>query len=141
MSTRPTAEQRRQVTERAQDRCEYCLFQQMDAIASHQIDHVIADKHGGETSLENLALSCMVCNRRKASDLTSIDPEGGELTALFNPRTQVWNEHFRVQGLRIVGITSVGRTTSHFLEFNSPQRIAERRELQLAGRFPPTVGT
>ena len=55
MSSRPTAELRRQVVERAGNRCEYCLIHQDDAIAAHQTDHVIAEKHGGATTLENLA--------------------------------------------------------------------------------------
>lgn len=137
MSTRPTAELRRLVVERAGNRCEYCLFHQDDAIASHQIDHVIAEKHGGSTTLDNLALSCMVCNLRKGSDLASIDPSSGQLVVLFNPRTQAWPEHFQIQNLRLSGITRIGRTTENFLQFNSPQRIAERRELELVGRFPP----
>lgn len=137
MSARPSADQRRQVVERAGNRCEYCLLHQDDAIATHQIDHVIAEKHGGETTPENLALSCMVCNLRKASDLASLDPLNGKLTSLFNPRTQLWRDHFRVEGFRIHGSTPEGRTTEHFLQFNATQRLAERRELARAGRFPP----
>jgi hypothetical protein len=135
MSARPSAELRRQVIERASSRCEYCLVQQDDAIAGHQIDHVIADKHGGPTNLENLALSCILCNLRKGSDLSSIDPDMGRVTALFNPRTQNWSEHFRVEDVRIVGVTPEGRTTVQFLQLNSNERLAERRELQRAGRF------
>ncbi|MGE0756760.1 MAG: HNH endonuclease [Pirellulaceae bacterium] len=57
MSSRPSAELRRQVVERACNRCEYCLIHQDDGVAAHQIDHVMAEKHGGETTLANLALS------------------------------------------------------------------------------------
>jgi 5-methylcytosine-specific restriction endonuclease McrA len=49
---------RRLVVDRAQNRCEYCLIPQELSLAKHQIDHVIAEKHGGETGSENLALSC-----------------------------------------------------------------------------------
>jgi 5-methylcytosine-specific restriction endonuclease McrA len=60
MTTRPTVEIRRQVVERAENCCEYCLLHQDLAASTHQVDHVIAEKHGGQTSLDNLALSCMV---------------------------------------------------------------------------------
>jgi len=63
---------RRRVIERAADCCEYCLIHQDLAASIHQVDHVIAEKHGGETKPDNLALSRMLCNRRKASDIGSI---------------------------------------------------------------------
>ncbi len=137
MSVRPAAHLRRKVIARAGSRCEYCLIHQDDSISSHQVDHVIADKHGGLTSLENLALSCMTCNLRKSSDLASIDPESGVIVALFNPRTQNWQDHFEINGVSIDGVTAEGRTTAHFLQLNSPERLAERIELAAAGRFPP----
>jgi len=84
--TRPTAELRRQVIERAGNRCEYCRIHQEDAGSRHQVDHIIAEKHGGKTVLENLALSCLPCNRRKASDIGAIDPNSGQLVRLFDPR-------------------------------------------------------
>lgn len=139
MSPRPSVELRRQVIDRASDCCEYCLIHQEDAVARHQIDHVIAEKHGGPTTLENLALSCILCNLRKGTDLSSIDPDTGEVETLFNPRTQQWSEHFQIDDIRIVGSTPHGRTTVQLLQLNSYQRLAERRELKRAGRFPPTA--
>ena len=134
MSPRPSEELRRQVIRRAGGRCEYCLIHQEDAVARHQIDHVIAEKHGGPTALENLALSCVLC-LRKGSDLSSIYPDTGEVTELFNPRTQAWLDHFRIEGVRLVGASPEGRATVQLLQLNSHQRLAERRELNRAGRF------
>lgn len=57
---------RRKVVERAGDCCEYCLLHQNLTASTHQVDHVIAEKHGGKTTLENLALSCTVCNSATA---------------------------------------------------------------------------
>lgn len=136
MSRRPTAEQRRLVVARANDRCEYCLLHQHDAATAHQVDHIIADKHGGQTSLDNLALSCFPCNLRKASDLSSVDPDTGEIVNLFHPRSQIWSDHFRFDGARIVGLTAVGRTTLEFLQLNSYERLVEREEMIRAGRLP-----
>lgn len=69
---------RRTVSDRAQNCCEYCLIPEMLALASHQVDHIIAEKHGGATTTENLALSCPLCNQAKGSDIASIDPDTGD---------------------------------------------------------------
>lgn len=135
MTTRPPAVLRRAVIERADGQCEYCRIHQDVAASTHQIDHVIAEKHGGETTPNNLALSCTICNRRKGSDLSSVDPETGAVVPLFNPRTQRWSDHFRLEGLQIVGATPEGRATVALLEFNRFERLAERSELIRAGRF------
>lgn len=137
MTIRATAELRRRVVERAGNCCEYCLLQQDLAASTHQVAHVIAEKHGGETSLDNLALSCTLCNRRKGSDISSIDPERGNLVSLFNPRTQRWSDHFELDGVHIVGVTEVGRTTVEFLRLNAFERLTERDALIRASRYPP----
>ncbi len=135
--TRPSAEIRRQVVERAQGCCEYCLVHQALVASTHQVDHVIAEKHRGGTTMDNLALSCTLCNRRKGSDITSVDPETGEVISLFNPRVQRWSDHFEVDGVRIIGTTPEGRTTVEFLRLNAFERLIERAEWISARRFPP----
>jgi hypothetical protein len=137
MTTRPTAELRRQVVERASNCCEYCLLHQDLAASTHQVDHVIAEKHRGQTALDNLALSCTVCNRRKGSDIGSIDPQTGNLVSLSNPRTQQWVDHFRLDGVHIVGLTEVGRATVEFLQLNAFERLRERDALIRASLYPP----
>ncbi len=133
--TRPSVALRRKVVASAGNRCEYCLIHQEDVAARHQVDHIIAEKHGGETTLPNLALSCIVCNRRKSSDIAAIDPESGQLVPLFNPRTQEWFQHFQLSGSRIVGRTAEGRATVEFLQLNAPERILERASLIRLGRL------
>jgi hypothetical protein len=137
MTTRPTAGLRHPVIERVGNCCEYCWLPQELAASTHQVDHVIAEKHGGQTVLDNLALSYMVCNRRKGSDISSIDPETGNLVSLFNPRAQQWSDHFELDGVHIVGLTDVGRTTVAFLQFNAFERLMERDALIRADRYPP----
>ncbi|MGV2390826.1 MAG UNVERIFIED_CONTAM: HNH endonuclease [Microcystis novacekii LVE1205-3] len=61
-------ELRRQVYERAKGCCEYCLIPDVATFAPHEIDHIIAEKHGGRTEAENLALSCTLCNKYKGSE-------------------------------------------------------------------------
>jgi len=124
---------RRQVEERANFCCEYCLLFQAVSFYSHEVDHVIALKHGGLTTAENLAFACWRCNSHKGSDLGSFDPETGEFSFLFHPRRQVWAEHFASdENGSIRGLTPEGRTTAKLLQFNSEERFAERRR---AARF------
>jgi hypothetical protein len=102
----------------------------------HEPDHVIATKHGGETSADNLAFACFVCNRHKGSDLASVDPETGMIERLYHPRQDRWDDHFRLEGARIVPLTAIGRTTAFALQFNESRSIAARRLLQATGRYP-----
>jgi hypothetical protein len=102
---------------------------------------LIAAKHGGVSTLENLALACFDCNRFKGSDIASRDAVSGELVPLFNPRTQRWNEHFRLEGGQILPLTSVGRVTTLLLKFNLPQRIEVRTTLARTGRYPGGIAT
>lgn len=102
---------RREINQRAFGRCEYCLLSQEDAFFPHEPDHVIAEKHGGSTTIENLALACFDCNRFKGSDIASIDADTGNLVALFNPRTQEWNEHFSLGGGLIIALSPIGSAT------------------------------
>lgn len=98
-----SASLRRAVEDRAGNCCEYCLIHSDDVPTIHEVDHLIARKHGGSDVLENLALACLPCNRRKGSDLTAIDPISGAVVPLYNPRAQAWDEHFRLEAAVIVG--------------------------------------
>lgn len=120
------AELRRIVRERAGERCEYCLIPQLLTLKSHQVDHVIAEKHGGATTPENLCLACVLCNQRKGTDVATIHLPTQTLVMLFNPRRDEWNEHFRLRDGLIEGRTLMGEVTAEFLQFNSPDRVKER---------------
>lgn len=122
---------RRQVFERASGRCEYCLLSFVDAFFSHEADHIIAEKHGGVTTSENLALACFDCNRFKGSDIASLDPETRSLVALFNPRTQKWSEHFSLKDGLIVALTPCGEATARLLKLNLPARVEVRAALTI----------
>lgn len=127
---------RQVVIERAQSRCEYCRIHQNFSPYTHEVDHLLARKHGGRTELENLALACLPCNRRKGSDLTTLDPVSGEIVPLFNPRRQKWDEHFILQGAYIVGKTAVGRATVFLLNLNAAPRLTKRQFLIVEGVYP-----
>lgn len=120
---------RRLVVERANRRCEYCLLPANVAFFPHEVDHIIAEKHGGLTEADNLAFTCWRCNRHKGSDLGSFDPQTGSFSFLFNPRKQLWTEHFTFKDTEIFGLTVEGRTTAKLLQLNSNERRSERQRL------------
>ena len=88
--TRVPAPLRDSVRSRAGGRCEYCLVQEDDVFEPHEADHIIAEQHGGQTPPDNLAFACWDCNRRKGPNISSVDPESGEVVRLFYPRLQKW---------------------------------------------------
>jgi hypothetical protein len=55
---------------------------------------------------------------------------------LFNPRPQVWDEHFYLEGARIEGKTQIGQGTARLLQFNIPNRVLERQVLMSQRLFP-----
>lgn len=121
---------RRSVRDRAGNRCEYCGLRQEHApLALYTIDHIIPKKHGGSDDLLNLAFACYHCNIHKGPNLAGIDPDSGEMVALFNPRRQVRPDHFVREGAFIVGRTPVGRTTVRVLVMNAPERVELREKL------------
>jgi hypothetical protein len=81
------------------------------------------------TRADNLAFACWRCNRNKGTDLGSFDPQTGEFSFLFNPRTQQWAKHFKLEGKILIGLTIQGRTTVNLLKLNSDVRLAERQRL------------
>jgi hypothetical protein len=123
--------------ERARGYCEYCLMPQLTDSCSHHADHVISLKHGGKNKLENLALACVDCNQFKGPDIAAVDPLTGELTFLFNPRQQIWGEHFQLVGAQIMGLTPAGRATVKLLKLNEKDRVQSRQELIADGLYPP----
>lgn len=136
MSQRVPAPLRKFVRDRADRRCEYCLLHENDVLLPHEPDHIVASRHRGVTAGSNLAWACFLCNRRKGTDLSSIDPKTGQIAPLFNPRTDVWSDHFRLQEGRIVPLTPAGRVTECLLQLNTPESIETRRLLSLADREP-----
>jgi len=130
------AELRRLVRDRAAARCEYCLIPETFSFVPHQIDHITAEKHDGLTNETNLAYACLLCNKHKGSDLTSIDPETGAIEPLFHPRRQRWSDHLRLLAGRIEPLTAAGRVTAKLLWFNSFERVQERLLLIEIGAIP-----
>jgi hypothetical protein len=93
------------------------------------IDHIISIKHGGDTHIDNLAYSCQICNLNKGTDIAPILDNSNTLIRLFNPRTDVWSEHFKIDFMgEILPLSEVGKATIKLLDLNHPESIIERRE-------------
>jgi len=129
-----------QVYERASGCCEYCQTAAENSGQTMQVDHI--DPNGGD-ELENLCLSCWNCNSHKHKATAVIDPETNQWVALFNPRLQVWSEHFeRVDGAtRIRGLTPSGRATVTRLKMNRPVIVVARQRWVAGGYHPPQVSS
>jgi hypothetical protein len=126
------------VRERAGDRCEYCRLSALDhPDLAFEIDHIIAAKHRGGTSMGNLCLAYFACNNHKGPNISGIDPVTKRIVPLFNPRRHKWAKHFRWDGPFLVGLTPAGRATVIVLEINLDYRVDLRRVLIEEGVFPP----
>lgn len=128
---------RRTVRTRANGCCEYCLIHEDDCLLPHEPDHVIAMKHQGETTLDNLAWTCFMCNRAKGSDIASIDPESKDIVRLFSPRLDDWTKHLFVREDGVIyGTSAIGRATTQLLRLNRTHLVEIRRELMKVGLYP-----
>jgi hypothetical protein len=112
---------------RAGHHCEYCLIHQDDEpVHQFHIEHIVAKQHGGATVESNLALACHHCNLHKGPNLSGIDPQTSRMEPLFNPRMQIWAEHFKMQGSEIIGLTGIGLASVLVLAMNAPSRLELR---------------
>lgn len=132
---------REQVAEDAHYYCGYCLTQQKVIGSALEIEHLIPESKGGSSERENLWLACRSCNSRKGNQTEAIDPETNTLAPLFNPRTQIWPEHFQWNNdqTEIAGLTPIGRATVEALKLNNEYVIAARHQWVLVGWHPPRI--
>lgn len=134
---------RQLVRERAKFLCEYCHSPEWSSADLFTLEHILPQSKGGSDELENLALACRRCNERRYNFSTGIDSESGLEISLFQPRQQVWAEHFiwTADGIKIISITSVGRATNNRLdlndEFNNNGFIQRARNFWIRGGWHP----
>jgi HNH endonuclease len=122
------------VVARASERCEYCGLGQRGQEATFHVDHVVPQAAEGRTTESNLALACVGCSLRKGAREVAIDPESGQSAKLFDPRYQVWTDHFSLAGFVIVGLSPTGRATADAMGMNRPLLVAIREEQAYLGR-------
>ncbi len=101
-----------------------------------QVDHI---DPSGDDVLNNLCLACWNCNNHKHKATVVLDSDTGEGVPLFNPRTQIWHEHFEWTdgAARVRGLTPVGRATVARLKMNRPPIVVARMRWAAGGHHPP----
>lgn len=130
---------RQKIEKAAQERCGYCQTQAILIGMRLTIEHIIPKSAGGASDENNLWLSCRPCNEYKGDKTNAIDPLTGEEVPLFNPRVQIWTEHFSWEenGIRIKGLTPTGRATAVALKLNHENIVRTRRRWVQVGWHPP----
>lgn len=120
--------------------CAYCQTCEINSGIPLTHDHIQPRSKGGTTVLANLCLACRPCNEFKSDQTEGIDPLTGQLTPLFNPRQQVWSDHFpwNLEGTLITGLTDVGRATVIALHLNNVIIVPTRERWVSVGWHPPT---
>jgi HNH endonuclease len=132
-------ELRDRVAAQARYRCGYCLSAEAIVGTPMEIEHLIPEALGGLTEEQNLWLACSLCNDHKSNRIAARDPLSGETVRLFDPRRQVWSEHFQwtETGDRILGLTATGRATVAALNLNRPSLVKARQLWVGVGWHPP----
>lgn len=130
---------REQVAKDARCRCGYCLTSTRITGTPLEVDHIIPESLGGLTVRENLWLACSMCNDHKGNRIAAVDPRTGEEVRIFDPRRQLWRDHFdwSAEGDVIIGKSPTGRATIAAVRLNRAELVEARRGWVSAGWHPP----
>lgn len=130
---------RDRIAAQSRHRCGYCLTASAVVGEPLVIDHILPLSLGGKSEEENLWLACSLCNNYKGNQVAALDPLSGILVPLFNPRQQVWTNHFAwtIEADLLVGLTPIGRATVMALSLNRPSLVTARRLWASVGWHPP----
>lgn len=140
MSTYLSVELRLLLEQADDGQCVYCQTTEHNSGQSLTIDHCIPTAKGGETIFSNCCRACRRCNEAKRDQIRVIDPLSGVAVALYHPRQQRWSDHFSwdQEGIRLLGLTPVGRATIAALDMNNELILFARRRWANAGWHPPS---
>lgn len=134
-----SVELREAVRQRAGNCCEYCKSQDKYSPTTFTIDHIWPESMDGTSHIMNLAYACFLCNRLKSNKLKIYDVLSKQWVALFNPRQDLWHEHFswNKDTTKIIGITTIGRCSVIELKLNRDKLIEYRNSIMPLGTHPP----
>src|SRR5438876_809239 len=120
-------------------RLEDALVEWIAQTGATELDHLVPVCRGGETAEDNLWLACSGCNECKRDRVAAPDGETGQVVPLFDPRRQLWADHFEWSdnGIRVIGLTATGRATVVALQLNRPILVSARRMWVAVGWHPP----
>ena len=123
----------------AKNRCGYCQVPQKLVSYKLEIEHLFPKGKGGSDKEENLWLACRQCNLSKGIKTHGFDTITLERVEIFNPRLQIWSEHFAwsQNETEIIGKTPDGRATVLALQLNGDLQRTAREFWKLTDVFPP----
>lgn len=132
------AAKRLQVARRAGFLCEYCRSPDGHSTHAFSLEHAWPKAKDGGDDLDNLVLSCQGCNNHKYTHTEAVDPQTGEVVPLFNPRIQVWEQHFTwsEDHLEVRALTAIGRAAIALLHLNRERLRTLRRTLAVTQEHP-----
>lgn len=141
MSAYVSAELRRRIRAKFRDHCAYCRTPEALTVVIFEFEHILPRSLGGDTSVENLCLSCPTCNRYKSDRTFGVGDKQTRMTALFHPHRDAWNDHFSwsEDATELIGLTPSGKATIDTLRMNRPQLIRVRRLWVAMGEHPPDL--
>lgn len=118
--------------------CEYCHSQAEYSFAAYSIEMVVPKSKEGQMETRNLAFVCQGCSNHKYRKTEGFDSVTNETVKFFNPRIDVWKEHFawNEDTSLLVGLTAKGRATIKELKMNRPTLIELRAILVRLGKHP-----
>ena len=127
-----------QVKARAAGRCEYCRAPQILIGQAFHLDHITPRSAAGQMTTENLCLACSHCNIAKGDRKAAPDPRTDKPVPLYNPRKDIWEEHFRwsQDWRKLIGRTPTGRATVSALDMNAKLLQKARPFWRVAGLIP-----
>ena len=105
--------------------------------ATFHVEHVLPGSAGGSDDAENLAWACPSCNLHKSDRVMVSQLDSSEPIALFNPRSDLWSDHFDWDVYAIVGKTPMGIAAIDALHLNDERRQKIRQAERLFDLFPP----
>ena len=116
------------VARRAQNRCEYCHAPEIVFNMRFEVDHVLPRSHGGSNQLDNLALSCPVCNLFKSDFYPQLELDFAPEQRILHPLRDDIGRHYllRENSGWLVPITETGRFHIAVLQLNRPELVAYR---------------
>lgn len=141
MNKRISVSLKRAVRERARGYCEYCMSPEIYSTYAFSVDHIVPPGKGGTNDIDNLALACQGCNSHKYNKTSAEDLLSGDVVSLFNPRKDMWRDHFfwSEDYMEIIGKTPTGRVTIEALKLNRTRLVNLRRGLYQLGEHPPDI--
>jgi 5-methylcytosine-specific restriction endonuclease McrA len=136
MSKSVSVSLRKRVKYRAEARYEYCLLPERVSYYSFHVEHIRSIKNGGTDQFDNLAYCCPDCNYFKGSNVATFAEDDETLVRFFDPRKDLWEDHFHLKNGVITGKTAIGTATEQIFRFNEVDRLIFRQQLIGLNLYP-----